>query len=37
VESGWFVHDHSADGVCGHGFRFSHGHVSFLVVVVAVF
>jgi hypothetical protein len=33
VESGGFVHGHSADGVFGHGFRFIHGHVSFLVVV----
>jgi hypothetical protein len=37
VESGCLVHDHSADGVFGHGFRFFHGHVSFLVVVVTVF
>jgi hypothetical protein len=37
VESGCFVHGHSADGVFGHGFRFSHGHVPFLVVVVTVF
>src|SRR5664280_1523324 len=34
VESGCFIHGHSADGVFGHGFRFLHGHVSFLVVVV---
>jgi hypothetical protein len=34
VESGGFVHGHSADGVFGHRFRFFHGHVSFLVVVV---
>jgi uncharacterized protein (DUF952 family) len=34
VESGGFIHGHSADGVFGHGFRFFHGHVSFLVVVV---
>jgi hypothetical protein len=33
VESGSFVHGHSADGVFGLGFRFIHGHVSFLVVV----
>jgi hypothetical protein len=33
VESGCFVHSHSADGVFGHGFRFFHGHVPFLVVV----
>jgi hypothetical protein len=31
VECGGFVHDHSADGVFGHRFRFLHGHVSFLV------
>jgi hypothetical protein len=37
VESGGFIHGHSADGVFGHGFRFIHGHVSFLVVVVTVF
>jgi hypothetical protein len=36
VESGRFVHDHSADGVFGHGFRFFHGHVSFFVVVVTI-
>jgi hypothetical protein len=34
VESDCFVHGHSADGVFGHGFRFLHGHVSFLAVVV---
>jgi hypothetical protein len=37
VESGCFVHGHSADGVFGRGFRFFHGHVPFLVVVVTVF
>ena len=37
VESGCFVHVHSADGVFGRGFRFFHGHVPFLVVVVTVF
>jgi hypothetical protein len=37
VESGGFVHGHSADGVFGHGFRFIHGHVSFLVNVVTIF
>jgi hypothetical protein len=37
VESGCFVHGHSADGVFGHGFRFFYGHFSFLVVVVTVF
>jgi hypothetical protein len=37
VESGCFVHGHSADGVFGHGFRFFHGHVPFLVDVVTVF
>jgi hypothetical protein len=37
VESGRFVHGHSADRVFGHGFRFFHGHVSFFVVVVAIF
>jgi hypothetical protein len=31
VESGCFVHGHSADGVLGHGFRFFHGHVSCLI------
>jgi hypothetical protein len=36
VESDCFVHGHSADGVFGHGFRFFHGHVSFLVVVIAL-
>jgi hypothetical protein len=36
VESGGFIHGHSADGVFGHGFRFFHGHVSFLVNVVVV-
>jgi hypothetical protein len=36
VESGRFVHGHSADGIFGHGFRFFHGHVSFLVVVVSI-
>jgi hypothetical protein len=33
VESGCLVHGHSADGVFGHGLRFFHGHVPFLVVV----
>jgi hypothetical protein len=37
VESGCFVHGHSAEGVFGHGFRFFHGHVPSLVVVVTVF
>ena len=37
VESGGFVHSHSADGILGHGFRFFHGHVSFLVIVITVF
>src|ERR1035441_2442863 len=37
VESGCFVHGHSADGVFGHGFRFFHGHVPFSVVVVTFF
>ena len=37
VKSGCFVHGHSADGIFGHGFRFFHGHVSFLVVVVRIF
>jgi hypothetical protein len=35
MEGGCFVHVHSADGVFGHGFRFFHGHVPFLVVVTA--
>ena len=30
VESGGFVHGHSADGIFGHGFRFFHGCASFL-------
>lgn len=34
VESGGSVHGHSADRVFGHGFRFFHGHISFLVVVI---
>jgi hypothetical protein len=34
VESGGFVHGHSADGIFGRGFRFFHGHVSFLVVIM---
>ena len=34
VESGGFVHGHSADGVFGHRLGFFHGHVSFLVVVI---
>jgi hypothetical protein len=33
VESGCFVHGHSANGVFGHGLRFFHGHVPFSVVV----
>jgi hypothetical protein len=33
VQGGGLVHGHSADGVLGHGFRFIHGHVSFLVVI----
>jgi hypothetical protein len=37
VESGCFVHGHSADRVFGDGFRFFHGHVPFLVVIVTVF
>jgi hypothetical protein len=37
MESGCFVHVHSADGVFGHGFRFFHGHAPFLVVDVTVF
>src|SRR5680860_95123 len=37
VESGCFVHGHSADGIFGHGFQFVHDHVSFLVVVVRIF
>jgi hypothetical protein len=37
VESGGFVHGHSADGVFGHGFRFFHGHAPFLVVIVLSF
>jgi hypothetical protein len=37
VESGCFVNGHSADGVFGHGFRFFHDYVSFLIVVVMVF
>jgi hypothetical protein len=36
VESRGFVHGHSADGVFGHGFRFFHCFVSFLVVVIAL-
>ena len=36
VESRGFVHVHSADGVFGHGFRFFHCFVSFLVVVIAL-
>ena len=31
VESGCFVHGHSADGILGHGLRFFRGHVSCLV------
>jgi hypothetical protein len=37
VQGGGLVHGHAADGVFGHGFRFFHGHVSFLVVVVTIF
>jgi hypothetical protein len=37
MEGGRFVHVHSADGVFGRGFRFFHGHVPFMVVVVTVF
>ena len=37
MEGSCFVHVHSADGVFGRGFRFFHGHVPFLVVVVTVF
>jgi hypothetical protein len=33
VESGCFVHGHSADGIFGCGFRFFHGRVPFEVVV----
>jgi hypothetical protein len=29
LESGCFVHGHSADGVFGFGFRFVHGQISF--------
>ena len=36
VESRGFVHGHSADGIFRHGFRFIHGRVSFLVVVIAL-
>jgi len=36
VESGCFVHGHSADRVFGYGFRVFHGHVSLLVVVIAL-
>jgi hypothetical protein len=36
MESGCFVYGHSTDGVFGHGFRFFHGHVPFLVVVAFV-
>ena len=36
LESRGFVHGHSADGAFGHGFRFFHGFVSFLVVVIAL-
>jgi hypothetical protein len=36
VESGGLVHGHTADGVFGRGFRFIHGHVPFLGVVVSV-
>jgi hypothetical protein len=35
VESGYFVHSHSADGVFGHGFSFIHGQVPLLGVVTA--
>jgi len=34
VESRCFVHGHSADGVFGHGFRFFHDHVPFVVSVI---
>ena len=33
VESGCFVHGHSADGVFGHRFRFFHGHAPLLVIL----
>jgi hypothetical protein len=36
VESGCFVHGHSADGVFGFGFRVFHDCASFVVVVVTV-
>lgn len=36
VQSGGFVHRHSANRVFGHRFRFFHGHVSFLVLFVTV-
>ena len=35
VESGCFVHGHAADGVFGHGFRFIHGHVPFLLLLLS--
>jgi hypothetical protein len=36
VESGCFVHSHSADGIFGHGFGFIHVHVlSWLFLVVS--
>jgi hypothetical protein len=34
VERGGFIHGHSADRIFGHSFRFFHGFVSFLVVVI---
>jgi hypothetical protein len=38
VESGRFVHGHSADGVFGHGSRFFHGmFLSWLIDVAIVF
>jgi hypothetical protein len=33
AKSGCFIHGHSADAVFGHGCRFFHGHVSFLIIV----
>jgi hypothetical protein len=36
VDRGGLVHGHAADGVFGRGFRFIHGHVPFLGVVVSV-
>jgi len=37
VECGGFVHGHSADRVFGHGFRFVHDQVPFVVGVVCLF